>query len=87
MALANNVILWLMLSGIGSLVAWSALRRRGLVWLAVVNTVASFVISNVVMPSGTDIRVDLLLTVPLLFVVLIRAAVERLRQRAPTKKE
>ena len=85
MAVANSVILWLLLSGIGSLLAWSVLRRRGLVWLAVVNVVAAFVIYNVVLPSGTDIRVDLLLTVPLLIVVLIRAAFELRRKPALTK--
>lgn len=77
MALANIIIVWLLLSGIGSLVMWADLRRRRLVWWAAANVVAAFLIYHAALPAGTDIRVDLFLTVPVLLMVVVRAIRER----------
>lgn len=77
MALANGLIVWLLLSGIGSLIAWPHLRRHRLMWLAVFNVVAAFLIYNLVLPVDTNIRIDLFLTVPVLLIVIIRAARDR----------
>jgi hypothetical protein len=77
MVLANIIIVWLLLSGIGSLVMWAGVRRRKLVWWAAGNVVAAFLIYNAVLPAGTNIRVDLFLTVPVLLIVVVKAIRER----------
>jgi peptidoglycan/LPS O-acetylase OafA/YrhL len=80
--MATALLLWLLVSGLATLVAWSSLRRRGWIGYAVANAVVVFIAYNVAMPRNMDIRVDLLLTVPLVMVILILGIAHLQRMRA-----
>jgi peptidoglycan/LPS O-acetylase OafA/YrhL len=82
---ANGIIGWLLLSGAGSLCAWKTLRRRGLVGLAALNAIACFIAYNALLPSRMNIRVDLLLTIPLVLAIVVLAI--RHRRPPPTDQD
>jgi len=83
MTVANILLGWLLLSGLATLIAWPVLRRRRRVGLAVVHVVVMFIAYNLAMPPYMDIRVDLLLTVPLVLVIIVLGVVHlRSVQRA-----
>jgi hypothetical protein len=74
MSIPDAVILWLLLSGVGTLIAWPRISRHPLLArLAAANAVGSLLLYNALLPAGTDIRVDLFLTVPLVVAVLVLA--------------
>jgi hypothetical protein len=71
--LANGIIGWLLLSGAGSLLAWKAIRRRGLAGFAALNAIGCFIAYNAMLPSRMNIRVDLPLTIPLVLAIVVLA--------------
>lgn len=85
--MATALLLWLLLSGVASLVAWPSVRRRGWAGYAVANAVVVFIAYNVAMPRNIDIRVDWLLTVPLVLVLLILGIAHQRRAPAETSSQ
>jgi peptidoglycan/LPS O-acetylase OafA/YrhL len=80
--MATVLLVWLLISGVATLAAWPTVRRRGWVGWAVANALFFFIAYNVAMPRYMDIRVDWLLTVPLMMVILVLGIVHLLRRRA-----
>jgi hypothetical protein len=66
----NLLLCWLLLTGIGTLVVRKDIEHRGLVLLAVLHALVVFVAYNLALSPYADIRVDLLLTVPLVLVII-----------------
>ena len=72
---------WLIASGLASLIIWPIIGRTpGWVIACMANALVSFVFSNV-LPAGMNIRVDLLVTVPLTIVILMAGVVNLVRRR------
>jgi hypothetical protein len=83
MAVAHALAWWLLLTGVGSLIAWKHIARRRLVGLAVGNTICTFIAYNLILPSSADIRADLFLTGPVVLVI-IGLGVKHRSRRAST---
>jgi peptidoglycan/LPS O-acetylase OafA/YrhL len=79
--MSTVLLLWLLISGVASLVARPSVRRRGWVGWAVANAVMVFIAYNAAMPRNMNIRVDLLVTVPLVLVVLMLGIVHLRRMQ------
>ncbi|HEX3133824.1 MAG TPA: hypothetical protein VHX44_09620 [Planctomycetota bacterium] len=87
MSLYAVLLWWFVITGLASIVAWSAMQRRHLVGMAVINAVGTFAAYNVLMPAGMDIRVDLMLTIPMLVIIVVCSLVHWSRRQSDKRDQ